>query len=270
MVKEKKTKRKLKWQVKLFLIILIIILYAFFIGTKGIFIREYSISTNKITNNLDGLKILHISDLHYGSTMDEKDVKKIVEKANETKPDIVIFTGDLINKDYDLANNEKEMLKNKLSMISAELGKYYVAGEEDFEDATAILNTAEFVSLDKNPQNVYKIDNTPILLINESSTSEYFETNDNNYFKIFVTHNPNNFSKNEKYNFDMAIAGHTHNGQINIPKIKDLLIKSKYNKNYQVVNGTKLYISPGLGTSGIKARMFNHPTLNLYRINKTK
>ena len=67
----------------------------------------------------------------------------------------------------------------------------------------------------------------------------------------------------------MAIAGHTHNGQINIIKIKDLLIKGKYNKSYQKVENTKLYINPGIGTSKINARLFNHPTMYLYRLNKT-
>ena len=67
----------------------------------------------------------------------------------------------------------------------------------------------------------------------------------------------------------MAIAGHTLNGEINIPKLRELFISSKYKKGYQKVGNTKLYINAGCGTKGIKVRLFNHPTLNLSRINKT-
>ena len=55
---------------------------------------------------------------------------------------------------------------------------------------------------------------------------------------------------------------------INIPKIKDLLIKSEYKKDFQKVNNIDLYVNPGIGERKIKARLFNHPTIYLYRINK--
>lgn len=269
-IKENKKKRKLKWQVKLFLIILIIIFYAFLIGPSGIFIKEYKITSEKITSNKDGLKILQISDIHYGSTINEKDIIKIRKKANETKADIIIFTGDLISKNYKIDDEEKELLKKELKNIKAELGKYYVTGEEDFDEAKTILNYADFINLNNNPQSIYYEDNIPILLVDKSVDKNYIKASENSsYFKILALHNPDDFDKFKKYNFDIAIAGHTHNGQINIPKIKDLFISSKYKKTYQKINSTKLYINAGIGTNKIKIRLFNHPTMNLYRLNKT-
>ncbi len=266
----KKKKRKLKWQVKLFLVVVFIIICLFWIGPKGIFIKEYKVSSNKISKEMDGLKILQISDIHYGSTIYEKQMKNLVKKANETKPDIVIFTGDLINEKYKLTESEKISIKNSLLKINAELGKYYVLGEEDFDDAKSLLNTAGFISLDNNPQLIYSLDNNPILLIDKNASLEYFKNNpDINYFKMLVLHDPNEIDDVKENNFDVAIAGHTHNGVINIPKIKELFINGKYKKNYQKVGNTKLYINPGIGTSGLKVRLFNHPTMYLYRLNKT-
>lgn len=266
---EKRKKRKLKWQVKLFIIIILIIIYVFFIGTKEIFIKEYKVSTNKISDKMHGLKILQISDLHFGSSVNKNDVKKLVKKANETKPDIVIFTGDLINKKYNLTNEEKESLKKEFSKINAELGKYYVTGEEDFEEGVSILNLSGFINLENNAQVIYASDNKPILLIDNKTSKEYFENNQNvPDFKILAIHNPDDFDDVKDFNFDMAMAGHTHGGQINIPKIKELFIDSKYKKCYQKAYNTKLFINPGIGTSTINARMFNHPTMFLYRLNK--
>ena len=71
-------------------------------------------------------------------------------------------------------------------------------------------------------------------------------------------------------NYQLILAGHTHNGQINIPGIKKLFMpdnaNASYTELYYDLDGSDLYISPGLGTSNVKARLFNRPTINLYRL----
>ena len=106
--------------------------------------------------------------------------------------------------------------------------------------------------------------------MDKNNAKSYFESeNIDVKFKILVVNNPKDFDKLKKYNFDMALAGYTLNGQINIPKLKDLLIDGKHNKTYEKINKTRLYVNPGIGTRIIHARMFNHPTIYLYRLNKT-
>lgn len=271
MVKEenKKKKKKLKWQIKLIIIITAIILYAFFIGTKGIFIKEYKINTAKINSAMHGLKILQFSDLHYGSSVNDKMIQQLVNKVNETKPDIVIFSGDLIDERHKLTSKEKESIIKKLSKINAQLGKYYVTGEEDYEEATSILNLSGFINLDNQEQLIYLNDLLPIVLLGKDTIKNYTETNkEMPIFKMLIIHDPNDIEDYKNYDLDIAIAGHTHNGGINIPKIKDLIINSNYKKNYQIVNNIKLFINPGIGTSKINVRLFNHPTIYLYRLNK--
>lgn len=264
-----KKKKKLKIHTKLILIILIIILYSFFLGTKGIFIKEFKIESKQISKQMHGLKILHFSDLHFASSVNKNDIKKIVKKINQAKPDIVIFTGDLINKNHKLTEEEKEFLTKEFKKIKSELGKYYVTGEEDFDEATSILNLSGFISLEDNSQIIHPSNNSSLLLIDNKKSDKYFaEENITSNFKILVTHNPNDFDKIKKYNFDMVLSGHTHNGQINIPKIKDLFIDSKHKKTYEKIGNTKLFVNPGIGTSKINARLFNHPTMFLYRLNK--
>lgn len=265
-----KKKKKLRWHTKLILLILIIILYAFFIGTKGIFIKEYKVESKQITKQMHGLKILHFSDLHFASSIHENDVKNMVKKINQSKPDIVIFTGDLINENHKLTEEEKEFIIKELEDIKSEYGKYYVIGEEDSNNAISILNLSGFISLENNYQIIYFDNNSSLLLIDDEKSEEYFsDENLENNFSILVTHNPNNFDKIKKYNFNMVLAGHTHNGQINIPKIKDILIEGNHKKTYEKIGNTKLFVNPGIGTSKINVRLFNHPTMFLYRLKKT-
>lgn len=267
---EKRTKRKLKWPFKILIIFIIIILYAFFIGPKGIFVKEFKVANSKLETGFHGLKIIQFSDFHYGSSAGQKELEKTVIKINETKPDVIIFTGDLIDEDYKLSSDEKEMITQKLSSLKAELGKYYVTGEEDFDEATSILNLAGFINLNVGEQLIYNNSKHPIIIASEKTVRNYEEDEKaKSLFKILALHNPNDADKYKDYNFDMIIAGHTHNGQINIPKIKELLIKGKHKKNHEWINNTELFVNPGIGTSKINARLFNHPMIYLYRLNKT-
>lgn len=268
MTKERK-KMKLKWQIKLLIIVLILFISIYFVGTMGIFIKEYKIETSKIDKGMHGLKILQFTDIHYGSVNKSK-INDLVKKINSAKPDIVIFTGDLIDEKYKISSEEKEWMIKKLTEIKSSLGKYYVAGEEDKNTAISILNLSGFSNLKNQKQLIYNNSKKPIFLFDKNTIKlQNDDEIEMDAFKIVALHDPNDIENIKNYKFDLAISGHTHNGQINIPKIKNLFINGKYYKSYQVVNGSKLYINPGIGTSKFNIRLFNHPTIYLFRILKT-
>lgn len=62
---EVKKKRHLKWQIKMIIIIIAIALLIYFIGTKGVFIKEHKLETSKIDDGMHGLKIVQFSDVHF-------------------------------------------------------------------------------------------------------------------------------------------------------------------------------------------------------------
>lgn len=264
-MKEVKHKKKLKFHIKVILLLIIIIIYSFTLGTKGIFIKEYKVETNKLDKTFHGLKILHFSDLHYGTTIKKNDLKKIVLKINKVKPDIIVFTGDLIDESLNLNNADKEFMKKELSKLDSDLGKFYVPGEEDNDQADEILNMSDFINVDEKEEQIYKSNQKPITILGKNY-EEYIKNNQaDETFKLLLVHNPEKYDAKAKV--DMVVAGHTHGDQINVIGIKKLLNNNKYDKNCQVVNGVKLFVNSGIGTSNIPARLFNHPTLNVYRIN---
>ena len=82
-------------------------------------------------------------------------------------------------------------------------------------------------------------------------------------------HEPDKILDFDYNNYDLILAGHSHNGQITIPFIGSLYKPNgskKYYKDYYELEGTKLYISGGIGTSTLKLRLFNKPSINLYRL----
>ena len=270
-------KLKKKWKI-IFLVILIIatlFILIRYIGNMGIKVKEYKIINNNI-GNFYGLKIVHVTDLHYGMT-NEKKLKKLVKEINLTKPDIVLFTGDLVDKNTEYNKEIDNILIENLKNINAYYGKYYVNGDEDllYKTFDTIMSNSNFISLDDTYEVIYNEKNETIFLSgispDKSLTNEIKENvNLNTYnYKILLTHYPDSVTSVLKYNFDLIASGHSLNGQVRLPFIGSVYTKEnsrKYYNSYYKIDNTNLYISSGIGNSTINIRLNNPPSFNLYRI----
>ena len=277
--KKSKSKKIIKILFFIIFILIIILLYSRFIGTKGLKVKEYKIVNENFTDNFYGLKIVHITDLHYGNTTNNSDLKKIVDKINLIKPDIIVFTGDLLDKE--LNNEELEEFKSILNNMKSNIKKYAVNGNHD-ENFSEILKETGFTDLNNNYDSLYNSNNSVILFsgINTNDDINDAIKNINNFlsdeqntnniiYKIMLMHEPDKILDFDYNNYDLILAGHSHNGQITIPFIGSLYKPNgskKYYKDYYELEGTKLYISGGIGTSTLKFRLFNKPSINLYRL----
>lgn len=268
---------------KVILIIIVISLifyfYTTYISSKIITVKEERIINEKIPESFNGLKIIQISDIHYGTTIFKDDIANLVKLINERNPDLVIFTGDLINKDYKLHEKEKEYLIKQLKNIKSTLGKYAIYGEEDEKYFDSIMTQSQFIILDNSYDLIYKNSNTPILIvgINTNNTDleksyAYFKepTHNSNIYTISLLHKPDEIdSLIEQHNSDLILAGHSHNGQIRIPKIGGIIKKDgakKYINEYYKINNSEIYISSGIGTNELGFRLFCRPSINFFRI----
>lgn len=286
MNEEKKKHPIIKFIIIFILIIAAILLYSRFIATKGLATKEYKITSSSIQDNFHGFKIVHISDVHYGRTTDKKDLNNMVKEVNLLKPDIVVLTGDLIDKDTNLDDALKGEISEALSSINANVGKYAISGNHDsnFSEWESIINDSGFKNLNDTYELIYNDGYTPILLAGLSSnlnnqvdiTERYnkileYSNNENikELYKILLIHEPDYINNIDYSNFNLILAGHSHNGQVRLPFIGGIILPNgakKYYKEHYKINNTDLYISSGIGTSGISFRLFNKPSINFYRL----
>ena len=94
---------------------------------------------------------------------------------------------------------------------------------------------------------------------------------DEESYKIIILHEPDYTDEIISLNPNLILGGHSHNGQVNIPYLKKYFVPTgskKYYDEHYLVNNTNLYISSGIGVSRYNFRLFNHPSINFYRINK--
>lgn len=278
-------KKFIRFLLIIILVISLTIVYARYGGTRGLITKEYKIETN-IDNSFDGLKIVHFSDLHYLRITNKETTKNIIKEINILNPDIVVFTGDLIDKDYTPTNTDINDLKELLLSIKSKYGKYSVIGNNDNkirETIEDIYTNSNFILLNNDYDIIYGNNNDKLFIGGLDTYSydksdidkvmTYFADNEDINYKIILVHEPDYIDIiNSKYNdINLVLSGHSHNGQVNIPYVKKLFLpfgSRKYYENHYKVNNTDLYISSGLGESRINFRIFNKPSINFYRINK--
>lgn len=263
-----------------FLIILISILtviYSRYVGTSGLLVKEYSIKSNNITDLYNGLKIAHFSDFHYGRTTGIDELKNLIEDINKTKPDVIVFTGDFIDKDTKIDDTEMANIIEQLKKLNSTYGKYYVNGEDDnkFDKYNQMMESSDFTSLNNSYDIIYNANNETILLtgLNTKKDIKFLDDvfKENYNYKINIMHYPDDFDDIKIHNYDLVLAGHSHNGQIALPYYGGILTTShasKYHKTYYKSGNTNFYISSGIGVSDYNFRLFNRPSYNLYRLLK--
>lgn len=282
-----KSKKVFKVLFIIIFFILLVFLYSRFIGTKGLVVKEYKLINTSFVDNFYGLKIIHISDLHYGETTNETDLKQIIEKINTLKPDVVIFTGDLYSNG--LEEDAKNELIANLKNITVSIKKYAIKGNHDDESWNEVMKESNFIDLNNNIDIIYNNNNSNILIAGVNTNDDINESikkidnllkSDNNQetnsdvmskfsYKILLLHEPDKILDFDYNNYDLILAGHSHNGQIRLPFIGALYTpdgSKKYYDEFYDLGNTKLYISSGIGTSKLKLRLFNRPSINLYRL----
>ena len=91
---------------------------------------KHKLSFDNLPPSFDGFKIVHISDFHCGSFDNEEKVKYGIKMINDQRPDLILFSGDMVN------NIATEILpwKNIISSLNAPFGKFAVLGNHDYGD----------------------------------------------------------------------------------------------------------------------------------------
>lgn len=269
-----------------FLICFMLLFFYLFIryGEPNFFIiKEFNIIDNSLPYSFHGTKIVHFSDILYGSTINEKNLNRIVNQINELKPDVLIYTGDLFNDNFHLDETTIETIKNILSKTKATYKKYAVVGDNDYIDKNKyieIMEKADFKVLNNKNDFLYFGGNEPLVFIGTNSLLKkkngielaMQSTEDlSNAYKIWLNHEPIIMDEliKKDINPNLIFTGHTLKGLISFP-FQGYLLKQEgvlnYTDSFYQENNTKMYISNGLGTYKHKIRFLNTPSIHLYRL----
>ncbi|MGN1318689.1 MAG: metallophosphoesterase [Lachnospirales bacterium] len=209
-----------KWFGIISLSVFLIVFYGF-INSYIIDIKEYNIENTK---NINPLKILQISDTHYGATQGIHKAKEMVNKINNENADIVLFTGDIFDGDYSWVKNPDE-IANTLSTINSKYGTYACFGNHDnyggltkemyefLEKANINLLEDDYKLINNEFYVIGRVDSKSFEYPNVKSIGEITKDIDKSKFIISLDHRPKELLESEKAGVDLVLSGHTHKGQ---------------------------------------------------------
>ncbi len=281
-----KPKRSIMSVILIFVLFVgLVYIYARYVGTSGMRTKEYNIINENIPLSFDGFSIVQFSDLELGTTFNVEDVEGLVREINSLSPDLVVFTGDIVAPNHSITAEEQETLESELSKIDPAIGKYSVRGDDDqYTDVyNQVMARAGFKDISNSYELIYYKGLTPIVLYGLDSLNagaqDYASTfsypspeEDTTYmatYRILLAHEPDTMEYVGEYNISLLLAGHSHNSEINIPYLRDYYnirgAKSYYSEYYKV-DGTELFVSSGLGTSKFKVRLFDKPSISIFRL----
>ena len=282
---EKEETKKHRFVHFIFLVIIIIIgliFYSKYLGTSGIIVKEYRVTSNFLDKDYSGLKIVHFSDLLYKSTIDKNDLNELVNKINNIKPDIVVFTGDLASPLSKIKEDDINILKESLSKIEAKISKYAIYGDNDYKLSKyeEIMNKSNFIILNNSYDELYYNSLNPIYIVglpssikekSDLNTSFSFYNDENRKYIITLVHDGSTIKSIDEsdYEVDLILGGHNLGGLVRIPFIGGIINQKnsyKYKNDYNEKGITKIFMSSGLGTDQHDYRLLNKPSFNLYRL----
>lgn len=263
-----------------FIIVLLILIY---LGFQNGHLKTTTIkySNDKLPKSFDNFTIIHVSDLH-SKKFGEGQIK-ILNKIKKENPDIILVTGDLIDRRrYDL---ETSMLFITGAVEIAPV--YYVSGNHEAwslrygEIKERLLKSGVYVLDNETSEIVIGEDKIEVLGIKDPAfdTPEgikdiyltNFIQNLNSFsqsenFQILLSHRPELFDLYVNEEIDLIFSGHAHGGQFRLPFIGGLFAPDqglfpKYTSGKHKINGSTLVVSRGLGNSVFPLRLFNNPEI---------
>lgn len=259
-------------------------------------VKRLQLAFENLPASFKGFKVVHISDIHSGSFNNKEAVQKGIDKILKEKPDVILFTGDIVN---DRADEMKEYV-DVFSQLKAPLGVYSTLGNHDYGDY------AKWESLQAKRQNLETLKGIHAkmgwrLLMNEHVAIEKnghaigllgienwsakarfpkygkmeaaYNGSEKYPFKILMSHDPSHWDAEvrEKYqDIDLMLSGHTHGMQFGIenPYFKWSPVQWVYKQwaGLYEEGKQKLYVNRGFGFIGYPGRVGVLPEITVIEL----
>ncbi len=265
--------------------------YGALITRNSIDVEEVTIEIPNLPKGFDGYRIVQISDFHVGTYgTDTTYVHKVVDAINSLHPDVVLFTGDIVNR------HAPEVLPfvNTLSQLKAKDGVYAILGNHDYGDYydwdspldkdqdrhqllksfddmgwDLILNDHRWLTYQSDSIALIGVENIgdPPFTVYGDLAKSYPDTGDN-HTKILLSHNPAQWeadiADNPKQNIALTLSGHTHAMQMQVGPFSPAALRYDYWEGlYHDNQGQQLYVNIGLGAVGLPMRIGATPEITL-------
>ncbi|MBE7119332.1 metallophosphoesterase [Bacillus cereus] len=253
--------------------------YAKYIEPHCLSVAQHTLKSPLIPKSFHGMKIIQFSDLHLGYYFSLQHLSQIVFKINAEKPDIVLFTGDLI--DNYQTYTETPFVASILRNIEAPFGKFSIYGNHDHggygtEYYDHIMIESGFQLLKNKEKRIRLLDNSEIsifgiddILLGKPKIEETLRRAQQNIYTIVLVHEPDIASQIAKYPINLQLSGHSHGGQVQLPFLGAIItpaLAKHYIEGFYTIRDLTLYVNRGLGRTRVPFRFMAKPEITLFTL----
>ncbi len=255
--------------------------YGTFVERSDFRVRQVDIPLADLPADLDGLRILQLSDIHLSIFLREDELAWVIGQSNELKPHLAVVTGDLISARGDpldaclrqlkrlkadagvfgcMGNHERyAAVENYTSHAAARLGIDFLRGRaREVRFGGAVLNLAGVDYQRMGERHLY--------LRNAGALVKPGTCN------VLLSHNPDVLPAAARQGYDLVLSGHTHGGQVTVEILDRSLSPAHFFTPYVYglyrAGRTAEYVTRGIGTIGVPARIGAPPEISLLRLRK--
>lgn len=255
--------------------------YGTFIERTNFQVRELDMPIPNLALDLDGLRILQLSDIHMGAFLNERELAKVVDAGMEHRAHLAVITGDLIS----MPGDPLDACIRQLARVKTDAGIFgcmgnherYAQAEDYCEEAAAragikfLRKEARILRFGGAALNLAGVDHQ-----SRHGGREYLTAVGNltqpNAFNLLLSHNPDVLPVAARQGWDLMLSGHTHGGQINVEFLDQSITPARFLTPYIYgayhEQNTAAYVTRGIGSIGIPARIGAPPEITILRLRK--
>lgn len=250
--------------------------------TRWLDITRMTLSWKQLPSAFSGMKLVHFSDVHLGFNKDAGDVKRLVRHIREAEPDLICFSGDIVDS-YPEDLTESVPL---LAGLTAPMGKFAVLGNHDYKHAEQLVGLLEDAGF-KVLRNDHVLIRKGEAAIAVAGMEDYLINSPGpdpkmamggippDLFTVLLMHEPDYADFVQDYSIQLQLSGHSHGGQIRIPFVGAPFLpdgSTKYISGLYTVGeqNRKLYVNRGFGETYMPFRFMCRPELTVFTLRRTE
>jgi predicted MPP superfamily phosphohydrolase len=253
-----------KWSFLLTVVISSLFIIGGFINAIIPVIRKYDIVIDKTAGNVRNLRIAAVSDIHLGSIIRKRSMKKLSDMLQKAKPDIVFLLGDIV--DGEIGPVLRDDLLKYFTCPRCRNGLLAITGNHEYIGGASVtipyierhgirILKDEVVTLDGGIQIIGRIDRDGYRFDRKERLplKDLIKQVDRNKPVILLDHQPLRLEETEKEGVDLQLSGHTHNGQMfPLNYVTRMIYEVSY--GYKRKGNSQIIVSSGFGIWGPRIR----------------
>jgi predicted MPP superfamily phosphohydrolase len=261
--------------------------YGFFVERTNLKVREVDLPVSELPQDLEGLRLLQISDIHLSAFLSESEFSRMIDAANELRAHLAVVTGDLISvprDPMDACLRQIARLRATAGVIGCMGNHELYTRSEDYAEREGARLGIDFL---RGRARAFRFGSG---IVNFGGVDYQRMEQRGRYLagaerllqpgaaNVLLSHNPDVFPVAARQGWDVTLAGHTHGGQVTVEIVEQTLNPARFLTPYvygpygsiTTKRRSSLYVTRGLGTIGIPVRLGALPEIAVIRLAKSR